>query len=488
MPKDLFKDHFSSIQSDSVRESTKTNHEAYTETMWTDKRTGAQYKVKEKKPNGPQGDFRVSQEQADQRYRSIMGLSNRPSFHQSPQDDPFAEDRLKPEPIVSQQEIEEKIRTRAIFDTQREQNLRPTSEPAESHSGQWEDHGEFTVDPNGRIRDKPSSATQGPFGTEKERFLGPPSKLTKEHVIEVSGHEFRTQTKNALVDRSLEERIGEKRGLQELLTNVFRSMVAATTATSKERSLNDRPYSQDAMIDVPSILQSGILKPWSGKSDQALRPDRPDRPDQTAHQVGSRVLMALLKGPLAPDIQDLPKAERDDLTVAVGRAILNCMTVMPEKQGSKSAFIDTFQEKGRKELQKALSGALGPSLLKGLVKPEMIADVLIKDKVSIERVAGPSQLKAYEASERLPSTSFERRPEVEVNQRSNTFQGFTTRSQKKQMFDMSQPKQELHVNEPERALQIQDMSANVNRTQQSLIRKEFHNEQEIFYGGNFQNS
>ena len=142
----------------------------YIDTVHVDKRTGAEYKVKERVPNGPQGDFRVPEHQADNRYRMIMGLPSNGSFHERPIEDPFADDRLQPETVVDSVALEEKVRLRAFDDTRREQSFMPSREMAPWASRHdFEDHEDHTVDPNGRIRDKTKSGTIGPFGTEETR-------------------------------------------------------------------------------------------------------------------------------------------------------------------------------------------------------------------------------------------------------------------------------------------------------------------------------
>ena len=114
----------------------------------------------------------------------------------------------------------------------------------------------------------------------------------------------------------------------------------------------------------------------------------------TAMEVGNRALRTLMKGPLAPEIQDLPKAERDDVALAMGRTILNA--VMPLKTNAKP----DIEQSLKRDLSKSISLAISPAIVAGLV-PSDLLDVNVKQQVQQMRTTNASA-KVNEIQERMP--------------------------------------------------------------------------------------
>ena len=228
----FFSDNF-----DHIKENKRTTFGS-SETIqvkYSDTRTGAEYLLEERRPNGPQGDFRISKESSDMQWRSVMGLPNN-SFDR-PTENPFEEDRLKPEPIVSEHEIERLVRERESMDTKRSMAFSPTREPIQMEA---EDHGSYTLDFQGRIRDKPKNVV-GLFGTEESRPGHMPLGRIENKITQVA-KQVKDSVKPTL--RPDLELTAKSSKIQELLSNTFRSLIG-DAQKQDEKSIDDRKLGPD---------------------------------------------------------------------------------------------------------------------------------------------------------------------------------------------------------------------------------------------------
>lgn len=393
--------------------------EDHIEVQWTDVRTGAEYRVKERKPAGPQGDFRAYAA-AENRYKSIMGLPDGgfgPSFHESRPDDPFAEDRLAPEPVASQAEIEDRIRERVAGDTKRQQAMMATRESAvfeddwrPVHNEGQED--EAFMDPHGRIHERPAN-TIGPYGTERERHYEP-AKTTREADHKPAAHGIYTGAERPM-DRSdaLEERLRQSRGLEVILTAAFRglfgSMVADHITTRSEMS--DRRHGFERPVITHILQDYGLLKPLKAADRPSghANSDKPQKPENLDYAVGLRAIAAIPKGPEAPDLADLPGAEREALITAVGRTVLHAMTLIPAQQESDRPVPDGLQTR-QLEIKKMIASALKPDILRGLVPSELIANADRRYVDSVAKARAGGSALAIVPVQRQTSEALEERP------------------------------------------------------------------------------
>lgn len=369
-----FRDDFEHLKvSDNV--ASQRNLSETVQIPFRDSKTGAEYLVQERRPNGPQGDFRVQRED-----RSLaLSFGSRPDE---------LETRV-PEAMVSEADIELRVRERERSDVRKSMSLRPTNEPMES---EIQDHGEFTVDLQGRIKDKPKNV-RGLFGTEDSRPTALPIKpetvqtrpsekamLSNPQSI-TTGHAYSRQ------QDAIEKKIGSNEKLQELLNNAFRGLQSLQKVKGPQSDKSDRIFSAESVFQSKSILDAGLLKPWTAPKSAATS-DRPHRPDDIAHAVGTRALQSLIKGPLAHDIQDLPKADRDDMSKALGRAILNALASGPEQKGQQSDLEDRVMTA---EMKKSISLSISPSILAGLVTAEQLSDRRPIELSAGPRAHGPAQ-------------------------------------------------------------------------------------------------
>jgi len=370
-----FQDSFSHLTNEGPQKTTNWRAEQV-QIPYKDTKTGAEYLVNERKPNGPQGDFR----------RAPVSFSIRPDFESRPDE---LETRV-PEPAVSEADIELKVREREHNSVKMSMAMRPTNEPVEFDS--WTDKGEYTVDPKGQIRDKPKNVV-GHFGTQDQRPEHVPLVPEKAQKIvqrpELGNTQsltsnFAAPSRNA---DAIEKKISTDQKLQTLLSNAFRGLQSLQSAKGEKTQMADRLLGPEATVLAKSIMDAGLLKPWDAPKSKGSN-DRPHRPDDVAHAVGSRALQSLIKGPLAHDIQDLPKAERDDMSKALGRTILNALVGAPEQKGEASLLAD---RPSVAELKSSLALSISPSILNGLVHPELLSDRRPKDLQSAQRLTGPSQ-------------------------------------------------------------------------------------------------
>lgn len=408
---------------------------AFVETTMRDKRTGAEYKVKERVPNGPQGDFRIPEQQAENRYRMIMGLPSNMAFHERPVEDPFADERLQPETVMDSVALESKIRDRAFNDTRREQSFMPSREAPSWATQDFEDRGDHIVDPSGRTIDK-KFGTIGPFGTDDTRMPAPPSKLTRETSAAKHATSDFVVSKAGNAPEHLVERISQKSGLQVLLTSAFRGLFGSQAADHivSRTELSDKRQGREMPVLATAIMDSGLMKPWQPPTTKT---DRPQRQDALEYAVGNRALSQLIaqKHASMPDVQDLPKAERDDLTVAIGRTILNAMTLVPEKASEKSLFEPKL--KAYEELRRTIMGSIKPDILKGLVQPELLSDRRPIDMQQKPRVHGTSRTSAFgEMPERQSLEQARERP-VTTRATIGNFSDVGRKHRPKQLFDMT---------------------------------------------------
>lgn len=410
MKKNLFSDDFSFVKDESPSSGVAALgnpavlKSSVVETTWVDKKTGAEYLIKDQKPTGPQGDFRVSKDLAEERYRTVMGLPS-VSYGPRPVENPFEEDRLQPERATQHHEIEESVRSRITFDTRRQLSTQMTNEtaPWASETGAVEDHETYTVDHQGRIRDKPANR-EGPYGRvlDVEDPKRPIFGDKKEAVISpLKPRATQSLPKKANVDlTSLEERLEHRKGLQVLLTSAFRGLFGTQVADHIiTRSLADNRPTFDRPVLSRTIMDAGLMKPWEPHA--AATGDRRIRPDMTALEIGNRALRTLMKGPLAPEIQDLPKAERDDVALAMGRTILNA--VMPSKNSNRPEIEDSL----KRDLSKSISLAISPSMVAGLL-PSDLLDTVVKPQVQQSRTSNASS-NVSEIQERVPISNDRKR-------------------------------------------------------------------------------
>jgi hypothetical protein len=366
---------------DHIKESTpKPRHqEESVKIKYSDQRTGAEYIIEEHKPNGPQGDFRVSKNSSDMQWRSVMGLGAQNFDRPDNVDQAFEDERLKPEPIVSEKEIEDFVRQRESADTKRSMAQMPTREPVYQEA---EDRGEYTLNFKGQVQDKPKNVV-GLFGTEEKR--PEPMPLGRiENKVRVEPKPVKNEIKKS--DMPSFELSAKASKIQELLSNTFRSIFASKPQDQNEKSIDDRRLGTEQKNLSKVIYDSGLLKPWVPPTVHGLT-DKPQRPDDVAKTVGLRAIQSLNKAPIAQDIQDLPKAERDDLTKAIGRTILNALTLQPEQKGQQTDLADRPEFE---ELKKSISSSISPSILVGLVNTELLSDRAKRDLAAISRTTAPA--------------------------------------------------------------------------------------------------
>lgn len=389
---------------------------------YKDSKTGAEYLVNERKPNGPQGDFR----------RAPISFSIRPDFESRPDE---LETRA-PEPVVSEADIELKVREREQNSVKMSMAMRPTNEPVQFDT--WTDRGEYTVDPMGQIRDKPKNVV-GHFGTESERPkhlpLVPENEQKTVQRAELGNTQSLTSNYAAPLRSTdaIEKKISTDQKLQSLLSNAFRGLQALQSKSGEKTQLADRLLGPEATVLAKSIMDAGLLKPWDAPKSKGTS-DRPQRPDDIAHAVGSRALQSLIKGPLAHDIQDLPKAERDDMSKALGRTILNALVGAPEQRGESGLLAD---RPSVAELKSSLALSISPSILNGLVHPELLSDRRPKDLASVQRLTGPSQ-KEISAVPNRHTVSITEKPEQIKTVESRPLGKFNYGQKKNLFFDDSE--------------------------------------------------
>lgn len=426
MKKQLFQDNYDHIASTPPK---PVFQSLVRKELWTDKRTGAQYAVQSKPANPADADFSDASKLAESRYRNIMGLSES-SFHDRPVDDPFAEDRLGPEPMTMHHEIEEKARERARFDTLKMEAIRPTKEPAESDIV---DHGEYTVNARGQIRDKPKN-TVGPFGTEDIR---PISKTTKE-----DSESLKRLTQNDRAQRAdapqrpdqLEQKVGERRGLQKALANAYKGLFGTAVADHiVHRSESTSAGRRDTENVSHLIVEAGFMKPWSPPESGR---DKNQKPDALIEAVGHRAIATLMKGPMKSELPDLPKADREALVTALGRTILHALTLAPESTDERTA--GDFKLKD--ELKASMMNALSPEILRGLV-PSTMLDRNVKKESGLQRSSAPAQ-KAIDIPSRRPNVDLEeghssRYEETKSREPKQNAEFGLFRKQKKTLFDFA---------------------------------------------------
>lgn len=398
--KNYFTDPFSEIvKPDIPSESSTTAQKPKTiSTVWTDKRTGAQYMVKENVPMGPQGDFRVSSEEADYRYRMAMGLPTN-NFVERPTENPFQDERIEPEPMVDQRQIDQRIRERAFHDVGLEQKFRPKNE-TEDTTEALQDHGDYYTDAKGRIRDKPFNVV-GPFGTVDDRGPSMPSMWTTEQKKVAHTQPNRQDIYKGLqrpID-PIEERVRSNKGLQMLLTNAFRGLMTSgpTNVNKTERPTFDGLLGQEQQVSAHSMIDLGLIKPWEPRQEsytqlQGQRYDRPQKPEQMAYSVGQKALALVLGQPTMPEILDIKhmrQNEKDDLTVLLGRTILNSVAVaVPNTKVVQRPEIEESKRKSLEAFSKSLTMNIKPEVLRGLVPPEMLSDRRILESNAVQRIQG----------------------------------------------------------------------------------------------------
>lgn len=377
--KNYFSDDYETIKDTAPPKAPGQTPDSTVQVPWTDSRTGAQYLVKTNKVNPPQGDFRVKSEEAENRYRMIMGLPG--PRYQNQEDRPEVNEN-EPEAMPIPGQIENISRQRASDDIRKQQSFAVTREPFQDEF-EWRDHGSYIEDPSGRIRDKPAN-TIGPFGTEIVRDqsvrnkaeTSVPSRAVAQNSTHVSARQ----------DLDLEKKIGEDRGLQSLVNSTFRAIFGSQVADHIVQRAEELDRSNKVSFERQNfsrvVLESGLMRPWRSSLTKD-RDDRPKKDEATAFAVGVRALEALPMGPLRSELADVPKSQRETMTLALGRTILNAMSAAPITQR------ETGEMKMHDDVVKSMLAALTPNLFKGLVPSELL-DIRSPSENSALRVQGSS--------------------------------------------------------------------------------------------------
>jgi hypothetical protein len=418
-----------------VRANERQKESEFFDVPWTDQNTGAEYLLKERAPKPPQGDFSMGPKQAEDRYRTIMGLPAHQSFHERPIDNPFDEERLAVEPVVDQNEIETKIRNRARFDTQREQSTRPHAEGATwATQNDFVDHGTHFEDPSGRIRERPKN-TVGLYGTEDERGPFWPSKFTQEaRTMESEGRPQTTAVTARNVEESidaLQERLSRKTNVQTLLGEAYRGLFGSGIANHipAKAGKTDARRGHDTLVAGPLVANNGLIRPWVPPTTKT---DRPKKADAMAYEVGLRAIQTLTNRKMVPKVLELSKSDKDDLTLALGRTVLNALDVMPTQMSHERPNVSVGRDS---TLEGTIAKALTPDILKALVPPDMLADLRPKlDTISARTTnAGQKNLampqRNFDSEARNMKTAEVTRPTV------GQFTDFASKKRQKNVFE-----------------------------------------------------
>ena len=353
----------------------------YNEKVYRDPRTGAEYLVREPKVAGPQGDFRIPEMEARHRYNVIMGHTN--SFSEHPRT--FQELNEEPvEPMVSEEKVHAAARTRTLHQVKRQTLFQATTEEPEwaLQTSAEEPSDQFFVDPSGHIRELKYN-TEGPFGTEKVRntsvskySLKPETKSSESKVRASVPHGVPT---HKLDQDPLELRLRDPK-LETLLNSAWRSLFGLALVHNKDSFDAPRktlwPSKKETERLGRVIANAGLYRVPEERRFGSL----PQKPETEIFAIGQKAVESLMNQRIFLEIQELPKAQRDDLNIAVGRAIVNSMgpsdakSAMPYKIQTQSPSIETFESLGREELKAFLTTIVGPVVLQGLQSPEMISD------------------------------------------------------------------------------------------------------------------
>jgi hypothetical protein len=152
-------------------------------------------------------------------------------------------------------------------------------------------------------------------------------------------------------------------------------------------SENDRKLLQEPEKIARRILDAGLVKPWTRNTEKSLS-DRIDKPEDVAYTVGRKAVEHMMNQRMVPEILDLSALEREELTVAIGRTILN--SVLPSQRQTGGPTIESFDALGKKELQKIFSAIISPRVLNGFIKQGSLSEREQKEISSILTVSNPS--------------------------------------------------------------------------------------------------
>lgn len=101
---------------------------------WTDPKTGLTYKVREKAVQGPQGDFRVSELEANERFKAMMGAPRVTAPKFQPRDHLRKESSLQDSEYFQEQALLKKERLTEMQRVKRQNLMMPHREKFEDAS------------------------------------------------------------------------------------------------------------------------------------------------------------------------------------------------------------------------------------------------------------------------------------------------------------------------------------------------------------------
>lgn len=344
---------------------------------WVDSKTGAAFQIREKAPAGPQGDFRVGSREADQRFMALTGRG--PAGREVPSwtaAERVEEPAPQPETFITDAEIEAKIRQRALTDAKRDLMMQQTTETPEWALQNGSESSGFVTDASGRVIDMPFNRKGL---NEDQRDYGPSDHGNMRGVRDkaVTGRDVVKLDLGPQQTDPVERIFSTRDDAQVSLATAFRNIFGESVADHiVNRSDVDRRPGYERPTIAHAIMDSGFIKPWQPPDVM----ERPTRPDAVAYAVGSRAVEGLIARRAMPELVDMPQSQRDALTVAIGRAILHVVAPSgPSKAPNRSHLDSSFNAE---IIRAALATSISPSMLQGILAPEILAAATKSDHAS----------------------------------------------------------------------------------------------------------
>lgn len=177
---------------------------------------------------------------------------------------------------------------------------------------------------------------------------------------------------------------------------IFRNLMGLPAQKQKSES-EVKKYDVDGL--VRSVVDSGYTKAWT-PPDQL---SRPMKPDAVAFAVGKRALDAINAFKTMPEMRTLSAKERDELTLSVGRTMLNVSMTGPAAQRMPTKISENAPL-ANDSIRRKILASIHPEIMKKALGPELTNLSTKNNLVSTTVRAPEGTARAKERPETMETT------------------------------------------------------------------------------------
>ena len=343
---------------------------------WTDPKTQHTYEITETAAKGPDADFSVDQkarELALQRAKTWDSPSEPRSRRYM--DEP---ETNEPEPDANPVLMETSLRQRALREARFELSQMPSTEKPLRDD----------LDEDGVPFPERKFNMRG--FNEETRRISAPADVLLHGVSSVSTKPRFEDTQNSQKVKPEIVHVGKDK---VAFQSVFRNMMSSLVKDKVRNTSTDPSNRTEVESMIRGMLDAGLDKSWTVPENIPV----PQKPDAVAITVGRRALDSISAFKNVPEISNLSNSEKDQLMLAIGRAMLN-LAISPSADASKPNHKITEDAPQINDiLKKKILACIEPSVVSKALGPELTS-MVFKEKAMASQVRpAEGQSKAKQA-------------------------------------------------------------------------------------------